>query len=263
MRRGNLFWGVLLILFGGLLFLQTMGFLQNINVWGLLWPVFLILLGIWILASRHLRRSAPGEHITVPLQDAARAKVRLNHGAGRLKIGAAAESGYLLEGDCNGGVNVQTQRRGDLLDVELSVPTQSVPFLGDAAYSLDWNLNFNSQIPLNMELNTGAQESQVDLSSLKVTEIHLQTGASATELILPANAGFTRLSVETGAASVNVRIPENVAASIRSQSGLASVIVNEARFPRSGSINQSPDYETSANKVEISIQVGVGSVEVR
>jgi hypothetical protein len=58
-------------------------------------------------------------------------------------------------------------------------------------------------------------------------------------------------------------VPQGVAASIRARGGLASINIDSNRFPRSGDVNQSPDYETAANKVDMDIQTGVGSVDIR
>jgi hypothetical protein len=129
--------------------------------------------------------------------------------------------------------------------------------------ALDWTFGLSRDVPLELRLETGASESRIDLGELKVTDVRLQTGASSTELSLPANAGNTRVHVGAGAASVVVRVPGGVAAQIRSQSGLASVRVDQTRFPRNGSYYQSPDYATAANKVDIYVEVGVGSVDIR
>jgi hypothetical protein len=52
MRRGNLFWGILLILLGGLFLLKANGVISDVMGW--FWPLGLILLGIWMLSSRFL-----------------------------------------------------------------------------------------------------------------------------------------------------------------------------------------------------------------
>jgi hypothetical protein len=96
-----------------------------------------------------------------------------------------------------------------------------------------------------------------------VTELKLKSGASSTQMTLPAHAGHTRAQIESGAASVNVRIPEGVAARIRTRAGLASIQVDTQRFPRSGEYYQSPDYEAAEHRVDLDVQTGVGSVDVR
>jgi len=54
-----------------------------------------------------------------------------------------------------------------------------------------------------------------------------------------------------------------VAASIRYSGGLASLDVDTQRFPRSGNLYQSADFAIAENKVELDLEVGAASVEVR
>jgi hypothetical protein len=116
---------------------------------------------------------------------------------------------------------------------------------------------------MTLDLETGAGESRLDLSALKAEEIRLKTGASSTEMTLPARAGKTRVKVTSGAASVVLRVPNGVAARIAVESGLAGITIDPNRFPRSGSGYQSAEYDRAENSVDIQIETGVGAVEIR
>ena len=77
-----------------------------------------------------------------------------------------------------------------------------------------------------------------------------------------ANSGNTRADIDTGASSLKVSIPAGVAAKIQVKSGIASVTV-DARFPRiTSGLYQSSDYDTAANRVDMTIDAGVGSIEI-
>jgi hypothetical protein len=60
-----------------------------------------------------------------------------------------------------------------------------------------------------------------------------------------------------------MQVPTGVAARIQIRSGVSGVSVDERRFPRVGAGNQSPDFDTAANKVEIDAQMGAGSIDIR
>jgi hypothetical protein len=261
MRRSAIFWGGMLVLFGILFLLSNLGFLE-INIWSLFWPVLLIGWGLWFLYGYFFRPQAEVEHATIPLEGAAQARVRVNHAAGKLNIYAGAGIDELAEGDFSGGLDLSSRRSGDTLEVTMKVPPQVIVFPFGPGTTLDWSFGLARQLPLELELETGANDAQVDLTDLQVNRLSLKSGASSTTVRLPASAGLTRVSVETGAASVKLFVPQGVAARISGSSGLASIHVDERRFPRLGGTNQSPDYETAENKVEIMISVGVGSVDV-
>lgn len=267
MGRGVSFWGVILILIGGLLLLYNLGYLA-VNVWVLIWPLFLIVLGLWFLWGVVFgRRGVEAEEAVIPLEGAGRAHLRIRHGAGRLKIDAGAGPDELVTGTFGGGLDYRARRREDLLDVDMRVPADVFPHFWMpwdwfAGGGLDWSLGLNSEIPFSLDLETGAVEMRLNLADLRVTDLRVKTGASATYLTLPASAGHTQTRIEAGAASVVVLVPDGVAARIHVQGALAGINVDKSRFPRMGKIYQSPDYDTAPNKADIEVEAGVGSIEI-
>ena len=251
MRNGNLIWGGILILLGVLMLLGWMQYF---------WPVVLILVGVWIVAGAYLRGSGKTEAVAVELQGAREVALRVNHGAGRLTIGAGASTGKALEGECTEGVRVHSSLSGDRLDVRVSADAAFVPFVGTSR-GLEWNLRLSNEVPFSIDLETGANESNVDLSNVRASSVNLKTGASSTGITMPAT-GQVSAQVQAGAAEVRVRIPAGVAGRIRSQSGLAEIAVDTSRFPLANGVYESPDFGTSPNRVDLRIEAGVGRVSV-
>ena len=146
----------------------------------------------------------------------------------------------------------------------MSSPTVLItPWNWVNTYRRTWTLALSDAIPLSVRVNTGASDNKIDLSALRVTRLKLDAGASSTKVTLPAHAGFTEVRGSTGAASLDIIVPEGVAARIHTSSALASVSVDRNRFPKAASGYQSPDYDTAANKVDISFDIGVGSISIR
>jgi hypothetical protein len=266
MRRSTLFWGIILTLAGILL---LFGNLLGVNVWNLLWPLFLIALGLWIVWG--IIAGGPSvetEELSIPLEGARQARVRIRHGAGRLHVDASAGLDELAAGTFGGGLDHRARREGDALEVDMRVPQRTAPFFVMPWFwgprgALDWSFGLNREIPLSLDLQTGASDARLDLADLRVTDLRLQTGASATRLTLPANAGHTRAEIRSGAASVSIQVPSGVAARMRISGGLAGITVDRSRFPRTGGVYQSPDYDTAPNRVDLDIETGVGSVDIR
>jgi hypothetical protein len=75
--------------------------------------------------------------------------------------------------------------------------------------------------------------------------------------------GRLRADFDLGAASLDVIVPEGVSARIRASMGAADLNVNQARFPRSGNVYQSADFDTAANAVDITIDAGAAGIKVR
>ncbi len=259
-RRGSLFWGGVLIVMAALLFLKQAGVIVG-DIFGYFWPLLIIAFGIWLITGFFVRnRPIEGEKVSIPLEGATSATIKLDHGAGKLSIHSGAEPNEIMNGTFGNGLNYKSQMEGGRIEVKLRSSQQFwVWWPGE---SLDWDIRVNRDIPLNLKIDSGASASILDLSDLKVTDLDIDTGASSTEVTLPANAGNTHVEIDTGASSVKTTIPAGVAASIRIKSGIAAVNVN-SRFPQlGGGLYQSADYGTAANRVDIIISAGVGSIEI-
>ncbi len=264
MQRGSVFWGVVLVAAGAFF---LVGNLFQIDAWKLVGPGLLILFGVWVLWGATMApRAAAVQNLSIPSQGAAQGRLILRHGAGVLRLGAGAAPDELAAGEFVGGVTQSTRRDGDTLQVDLRVPPENMFLLGAPwawRRGFAWTLRLSEALPLSLRLEFGAGEADIDLTALKVNDVQISTGASSTILRLPAHAGSTRARIESGVASVRILVPQGVAASISATGGLADQRIDKARFPRTGARYQSPDYETAPNKVEIHVQTGVGSVEVR
>ena len=268
MRRGHLFWGGFLLAIGVLFLLDALGYLPGVSAWVLVWPILLIAIGLWVIGGiSRWRRPGEAEGVSIPLEGAAKASLHIKHAAGRLSIGAGAIGDTLLAGSFGGGLDYQARRAGESLAVDMRVREPRAAFLPwgwHARGPLDWSFSLNSNVPLVLALESGANEAQLDLRDLRVSELQVRSGASSTRVTLPAAAGHTRVHIHVGAAAVDLRLPQGVAGRIRVRGALAGISVDQNRFPRTSSdLYQSPDYETAPNRAEVEIEAGVGSVSVR
>jgi hypothetical protein len=135
------------------------------------------------------------------------------------------------------------------------------PFFGPRT-QLAWDVALNPEIPIALTLNLGANKAMLDLRDLKMTDLKLETGASETRVTLPA-VGRYRADFDLGAASLEVIVPDGLSVRIHASIGAASLQVNESRFPRNGSYYQSPDYDSAANIVDMTIDAGAASINVK
>jgi hypothetical protein len=261
--RGNIFWGTVIVLIGILFLANTTG-LITINIWRLIWPLFLILAGVWFLIGFYFRGKAPEtEEIGIPLDNIQRAEIILNHGAGHIKLGASSDNSVLLNGKFAGGIDYKVRSDNVSARVKLKTPDENwfdMPW-GWGRSGLDWDIALNRSIPLSLEVNTGASESILDLSDLKIEYLKIGSGASSNEVMFPMNSGLTKAKIGAGAASIKIHIPESVEARIQVKSGISNININP-RFTQNGDIYQSASFDTAHDKADIEIEAGVGSVQI-
>jgi hypothetical protein len=262
MRRGNLFWGIILIVLGGLFLLQTSGLIRDVFSW--FWPIGLILAGIWVLGGRYLpRQGGAGETFSIDLQAATKLDLDIDHGGGSLVFSGGAPAGVAIRGSQATGLDVHDHRHADSLTVKIDAGPNFLPFLGPDGG--EWSFNLTLEVPVAIKLDTGASSLDFDMTDVRLTSLDVDMGASSVKLKLPVNAGHTLVDFESGAASIDVLVPAGVGARIRFEQGVSSINIDEARFPQVTSMRnlyQSADYDSAANKVEINLEGGANSVRV-
>jgi hypothetical protein len=264
MRRNQLFWGVVLLLVGGFMLANEMGIrLPNgMSLMEIFWPIILILGGAWVLVGVFLYGNVEAQNASVDLQGASSADLKISHGAGELKIRSGAAANEVAHGSFAGGLTQTATRSGDRLEVRMKPAKDFMdfPFFGPRT-RLDWDVALNSGIPIALTLSLGANKTVLDLLDMNITNLKLETGASETLLTLPERGRFNA-DFDLGAASLEITIPKGVSARIRASLGAADIKIDEFRFPRNGNYYQSPDYDSAANAVDMTIDAGAASIKV-
>lgn len=261
MRRWELFLGVVFIAIGIALWIAMA---IQVNVWRLILPTLLIILGLRMLLAAP--RRARIQEATIPLEGAEQARIRLKHGAGELTVRAGAGPTSLLSGSFSGGAHITLNRGAGILETAIAPPSGWAGMWllsGWGSRIMDWDILLNPDVAISLAIESGASRIELDLEKMQLEALSLQTGASSARVTLPGRAGSSRVSIDSGMAAVSVWAPEGVAAQIHAEGGLASISVDEQRFPRQGQVYRSPDYDTAENRVDLVIKTGMGSVDVR
>ena len=260
MRRANIFWGLFLVLLGLLFFLQARGIITN--VFSFIFPLALILVGGWIILNVFWKPDlSDDETFSFALQSAKSVRYKFAHGAGQISISGGAPAGKAIVGSSAMGMNTDSRLDGDRLNVRVEAGPSMIPFVGPS--SGVWRYRLTQEVPVTLEVDAGASRLEIDLKDVLATRIELNTGASSTDLTLPAR-GASLLDVEAGAASINIRVPDGTAARIRTKDSVISLNVDTNRFPQTDSgLYQSPNFDTSPNRTEITLEAGLGAITIK
>jgi Putative adhesin len=245
-RRGLLFWGLLLIPLGGIPLLVRGGLLDPnrlLDAWRL-WPLVLIGLGLLVLASR-TRYAAVGTVVIAltigSIGGAALASGNLWLGAiGGCGIGDAGGTTRQLDQSGTIGGSGQVRLQLNCGSIDLSAAPGSgwtlhatyrgdPPRIGQTADGLriqspdsggdrrqDWTVRIPTDATKTLELTANAATSRVDLAGAKLDELHGEMNAGdlrmeATEatigrLELTMNAGRIRLTLGSTATTGSLSV---------------------------------------------------------
>ena len=210
--------------------------------------------------------------IEEPLADVERAEVELRFGVGELRLASLpASSPLLVAGDLTAGSGreapmweVERRRDSELAQIEIVSGSGTFDFNNEDNAEL-WDLQLSPAIPVELEVQAGASQIELDLSRLRVPELQVEVGAAQLHLRLPAH-GHTTATVEAGAADITIDIPADTPARIRTRGGLAHFDVDTQAFPRGddSDVYQSPGYDAAPdNRIDLEIKTGLAKVEVR
>ena len=229
---------------------------------GLLLPLVVIAIGTGLILAALPGRRMKSERGRVALGGATTARVEIDHGAGRLRIGTHIGGDNLVEGSFAGGVDVRQRREGDRADVRLSANPWRAGFPWGRPGAMEWSVTLARQVPTDLVVKTGASTAEIDVSDSRVQDLRVETGASKTMVTIPAT-GQPKVSVRGGAAEIRVAVPARMAASLQVHGALADVFVDLHRFHKVAEREyRSPDLEEATNRAEIVIDAGAAKVEV-
>jgi hypothetical protein len=194
------------------------------------------------------------EREAIPLGGAESATVEIRFGAGKLEVEAGA-SDQLLAGHFRYNVkrwapevtyegSVLTVKQGGMEQEDWGIPTGNV--------RNEWKLEFSPEIPLEMDVEVGAGDGELDFSGLQLAELELDLGAGDFEVRFdePNEAQMGLLTLDTGASKLEVvgighAGPERV----RIQGGVGDITLDfTGAWPRSS---------------DVQITAGVGAVTLR
>lgn len=294
-RRPGITGPIILISLGVLFLLNNLGFIE-LNLWDVIvrfWPILLIAIGLDILIGR---RSAWGaaiaagvvlailaggivffdnqaqwtyasEDFEIPLGNVEEATISLDPALGYLLVDALPKgSNVLLRGEIR---PFSGEKIGKTVDISgtratIDLRTEGVivaPFFGGWSDQPSWDLALHPEVATDLFVDFGVGKAELDLQDLQIGEIHVEQGLGQMILLLPS-ADNMDINLDGGIGEIRVVIPKDVGVRLRAGVGIGNVQV-PSDFTRDGDFYLSPGYAAAENQIEMVIDLGIGSVQVR
>lgn len=301
MNLGRLLWGIIVIFVGVVFLLINFGYLEAsvwANIWQL-WPLILVGIGLSIL-SRSLSEagkiivnifailillaalilvvspknqfyskiinSKQSSEVTTQVIDEDLSgtnkplSVEVKTGASKLNINGSSEkfaTGELQSNFTELEINRSSSSKEDKLEILTNVRRRVIGFGKN-----DLSLALNNQLPLSLELNTGALDGTLDLSNLNLKSLVIKSGASSYDITLGDKADLLTGEFSVGASSIALNIPKSVGLKFTSNSGLSSNNFEKQDLKRTGDTYISENYDTATKKIELTFKTGASSIEL-
>lgn len=257
-RNPSVIWGGVLVILGVLFLLSNL----NINIrWDLLWPAFLILVGVWLVAAR----IGPGGNYAdvdsaEPRDGITKATLDLAVGAGRVDVRSAALGDQLFR--------AHIEHQGASPDVKLDRGTGTVKvstrfdwFMGARRLRVDTQVS--DAVTWDVRCSTGAIRGEFDLSTTQVTSFDCRTGASRITVNLPAPKGVVPVRIDGGALRVDLVRPAGAAIKVSSTGGALQLRADGTQQDGFGNREwRSSGFDGASDRYEVTVAGGALNVNV-
>ena len=296
MKTSNVFWGVLLLVLGGMFLLDNLDIvcISLGEVWKF-WPLILVFWGIsalvkdtrarWIVAAvsavvvavlaysffsfrwvgchgDDVDAVVEAQHLSEPY-DSSITSASLTIGAGAAKLILGGTSDQLVDaqtrssiGDCVLTSSGSEGRR----DVDLEIPGKGHR-LSFGRVTNEATIRLHPAPTWDISLGAGAASAELDLRPFDLKNVNIEAGATSVKLSLGMPKKETEVRIEAGASSITIEVPEQAACAISIDAPLSSKHFEGFEKIESGRY-ETEGFSEGAGKINISIEAGVSKVRV-
>jgi hypothetical protein len=307
MRSERFFWGLLLIMFGGLFLFENLGYISFSfdRIWRY-WPVLLIywgfsallkrkdgqtnpiMIGIQILllvlvlysvinpqnrSSKNLGhdskndKSIPKERkydFEAPLRSGIEmAALDIEFGAGTIELGGNSEKLMAANASSRwGSYSFETTEKDDITLLSLEYTGKNIQWDNSQGFNNAIDIQLNDQTKWQIKLDMGAAEAKLDLRDYQIKELDIEGGAFDLDIILGEVVGErSMLEISSGAADIDIQLPQDVPCEIITESGLSSKEF-EGFEKISNGLYRTPGFDKSQKSWLIKLETGLSSIHI-
>jgi predicted membrane protein len=125
----------------------------------------------------------------------------------------------------------------------------------------EWEVRLNDEVPVDLTVEMGAGESNLDLDSLALTGLDLQMGAGQTTVDLTGDyAEDLDASIQGGVGEATVLLPSQVGVRVDAEGGLGKISAEGLRMEGDSYVNDA--YDDADVTLQLDIQGGVGQINL-
>jgi hypothetical protein len=201
---------------------------------------------------------------TVELGSADEVQVRIQMGAGELSVTGGA--GNLMDAtfrynvaQWQPGVNYSVNGGLGELVVDHQDEDPSIPVGG--ALVNEWSLLLSNAVPIDLVIETGAGESELDLHELDLAGLRIEVGAGKTNVDLSGPLDHDlNVAINGGVGEITVKLPGEMGVRVSADTGIGGLA--NAGLAKDGDVYVNETYGSAPNTLYLDIQAGVGSINL-
>lgn len=196
---------------------------------------------------------------TVDLQGAKSARAKLEMGAGELTI--SSDSTHALDADFRFTGTYEEPRvdyhvTDGVGQINISQDSHPVHF-GNSRN--EWNLRFSKDLPLELRVEMGAGQGNLNFRDIPLTRLDLHVGAGQVDVDLTGDRKADLMAdIEGGVGQANIRLPKKVGVIAQASGGIGSIRVHGLKEEGGSYTNEA--YGKSPATIHLRVSGGIGEI---
>lgn len=198
----------------------------------------------------------------IPVDSLENLKVELMIGIGNLELEGTTES--MMEAEFEYPTEELRPKVTYKMDGKfgkLKVEQPHSARIGFRKYKYDWDVLLNKDVPMDLSVGSGAAKTDLNLKGLKLRSLDIQMGIGGAIIDLGGEwqKGFAG-KVQGGVGKTKIILPKNTGVKLDIDKGIGKI--NAKGLYVIGNQYMNPCYEKADVKIELKLEIGVGSVEL-
>ncbi|MDD5468737.1 MAG: DUF5668 domain-containing protein [Anaerolineales bacterium] len=256
------FWPILLIAIGFDILIARRSLLASLL--GMAAILAILLGGLWLFGSPGFGSAGmSGDAFQEPLGQARMGEIILKPAAGELRLAAGDDPDLLVSGQVPSTTSVEFDSSVEASKASFSLASRqgaAVTFPGAGGQST-WVVALNSQVPLNVAVDMGVGNSELNLADLQLEGLDVNQGIGRAVITLPETGEFYgKANLAIG--QLVLLVPRGRAVRLHIDKGLV-VLSLPAGFVQDGESYRSQDAGAGAELLNLDLNVAIGVLTVK
>jgi hypothetical protein len=194
-------------------------------------------------------------------QKAKSARVQLEMGAGQLTINGGGKN--LLDADFTYSEQFEEPRveysvSDGVGQLKVSQDSHSINF---GRSQNDWNLHFSKDIPLELKVDMGAGQGDLNFRDIPLTRLDLNLGAGQMDVDFTGDRKTDLTAdIEGGVGQATIRLPKNVGVIAHASGGIGSIDVRGLKHD--GDTYTNDAYGKTPATIHLKVEGGIGQINL-
>jgi hypothetical protein len=197
--------------------------------------------------------------IVVKKDKAKELEVVLNFGAGKMKVAGGADewvSGSAIYEPEEMKPEVSYDLDGKVGKVDIAQPNE----FKIGKMKNEWDLKFTEDVPVDLVVNAGASDTDLDLKGIKLSKLEVNAGVG--EITVDLGGDWKEsfdARISSGVGKMTVILPKDIGVKIHSDKGIGSASF-ENLISKGNGVYVNEAYEHAKVQIDLNADIGVGDV---